>query len=492
MTVSGLGRLSKFFLCNIVHLYLYAFQRLALLNQTPSRCNRNPQFQRIDGVCYTEMYVMMFETCIPTLNYHSQEMLKNRRYHNDFFQKSAVFFVTPQCPCCFRQAFDICLLSPFSGIIEHRSKRFSRSEEVGYVELQLRRYFKVDSLVQQPTDNHLPRNNVHRRWCRPRCRHTRLWITEKVTIPRFQQLLNRAATIGDFTQRDKSYILALEVADDGGAWPTGEPGDPYDELDRYAALFGDERRGDVESDSVSVSETVKLWNDYVDKGLAALTRSVSFDARLANERFLADARRTLADIVAGVEQRRLEAEAQLRELDDRSTDLAALESSIADREHELRATADRLGTERATLADEERAFREETMASAVDEDDPDVRSATFDGEARVRLDVGGKVYTTSVQTLRRYPDSLLGAAFSGRYRLHRGEDGSYFIDRDGRYFRHVLNFMRDGRLDDETRAVALGDRSALRELICEAKYYRLLTLVEQLAELWKQPNESDG
>ena len=33
--------------------------------------------------------------------------------------------------------FDICMLSPFSGIVEHTVKRFNRFEEIGYIESQV-------------------------------------------------------------------------------------------------------------------------------------------------------------------------------------------------------------------------------------------------------------------------------------------------------------------------------------------------------------------
>ena len=41
------------------------------------------------------------------------------------------------------KAFDICTLSPFSGIVEHAVKRFNRFEEIGYIECQMRRIFQV-------------------------------------------------------------------------------------------------------------------------------------------------------------------------------------------------------------------------------------------------------------------------------------------------------------------------------------------------------------
>ena len=56
--------------------------------------------------------------------------------------------------------------------------------------------------------------------------------------------------------------------------------------------------------------------------------------------------------------------------------------------------------------------------------------------SKIKLNIGGKVYKTSADTLRRDPDSMLCAMFSGRHELKPdAEDGAYFIDRDGELFR---------------------------------------------------------
>ena len=36
--------------------------------------------------------------------------------------------------------------------------------------------------------------------------------------------------------------------------------------------------------------------------------------------------------------------------------------------------------------------------------------------------------------------------FSGRHALEPQEDGSFFIDRDGTHFRHILNYLRTGAI----------------------------------------------
>ena len=54
----------------------------------------------------------------------------------------------------------------------------------------------------------------------------------------------------------------------------------------------------------------------------------------------------------------------------------------------------------------------------------------------VKLNVGGKIYKTTLNTLRKDPDSMLCAMFSGRFEVKADEeDGAYFIDRDGKLFR---------------------------------------------------------
>ena len=65
-------------------------------------------------------------------------------------------------------------------------------------------------------------------------------------------------------------------------------------------------------------------------------------------------------------------------------------------------------------------------------------------EGRVELEVGGRRFVTSVQTLRRAKGTFFDAYFSGRYAMDRAEDGSVFIDRDGEAFGHVLEYLRDG------------------------------------------------
>lgn len=110
--------------------------------------------------------------------------------------------------------------------------------------------------------------------------------------------------------------------------------------------------------------------------------------------------------------------------------------------------------------------------------------------APVHIDVGGTIYTSSLETLTKYATqltymtiiSIIFQSISYRYpesRLAKLFNGSipivldslkqhYFIDRDGNMFRHILNFMRNSRL------LIAEDFCDLELLLEEAKYFEIL------------------
>ncbi|CAM5072249.1 unnamed protein product [Eretmochelys imbricata] len=95
----------------------------------------------------------------------------------------------------------------------------------------------------------------------------------------------------------------------------------------------------------------------------------------------------------------------------------------------------------------------------------------------VSLNVGGTLYSTTLETLTRFPDSMLGAMFRGPRPARTDGRGHYFIDRDGKAFRHVLNFLRLGRLD---LPEGYAELALLR---AEADFYQIRPLLAELSRL---------
>jgi len=273
--------------------------------------------------------------------------------------------------------------------------------------------------------------------------------------------------LNDCIHRDKAYILALEMAHDGrgcaaAAWPTGEPGDARGELTRYGDLIGDGVGGGLDE-----------WNESVRTGLADLEQAVAEQVGFAVSQFSEMAQTTLADVARHLDDRQRDVEERLQVLESRATTLAAAEKALADHEAAVDSERSRLDVERQRLDAAEARLRDEE--ARIDE-----LSRTSSGDSKVRLDVGGSVYTTSTHTLRRCPNSLLALMFGGRHELQREPDGTYFIDRDGAHFRYVLNFLRDGSIDPQTLPT---DRTSVRQIICEARYYQLDELADHLDQL---------
>ncbi|XP_059760805.1 BTB/POZ domain-containing protein KCTD15 isoform X1 [Balaenoptera ricei] len=67
--------------------------------------------------------------------------------------------------------------------------------------------------------------------------------------------------------------------------------------------------------------------------------------------------------------------------------------------------------------------------------------------APVHIDVGGHMYTSSLATLTKYPDSRISRLFNGTEPIVLDSlKQHYFIDRDGEIFRYVLSFLRTSKL----------------------------------------------
>ena len=95
----------------------------------------------------------------------------------------------------------------------------------------------------------------------------------------------------------------------------------------------------------------------------------------------------------------------------------------------------------------------------------------------LKIDVGGHLFTTTTATLTRFPDTMLGAMFSGRHALTPDPNGAYCIDRDGRHFHEILNFLRGSKASTKEQVVQRLSPAALEELKVEADFYGLKDLM---------------
>lgn len=91
----------------------------------------------------------------------------------------------------------------------------------------------------------------------------------------------------------------------------------------------------------------------------------------------------------------------------------------------------------------------------------------------VQLNVGGKRFCTSTQTLMWIPDSFFSSLLSGRIESMKDETGAIFIDRDPDAFVPILNFLRTKELD--LRGLDL------KVVKHEAEYYGIAPLVKRLS-----------
>jgi len=94
----------------------------------------------------------------------------------------------------------------------------------------------------------------------------------------------------------------------------------------------------------------------------------------------------------------------------------------------------------------------------------------------INLNVGGIHYTTSLDTLVKYSDSMLALMFSGNMKSAMDKDGRYFIDADGNMFKYILNFLRRNKLflpKDFNECL-------LNHLLSEAEFFQITPLIDTI------------
>lgn len=100
--------------------------------------------------------------------------------------------------------------------------------------------------------------------------------------------------------------------------------------------------------------------------------------------------------------------------------------------------------------------------------------AGMSGQELVTLNVGGKIFTTRLSTLKQFPASRLAGMLDGRDQEFKTVDGQIFVDRDGALFSFILDFLRNHEL------LLPSDFSDHLRLQREALFYELDSLVDLL------------
>lgn len=62
---------------------------------------------------------------------------------------------------------------------------------------------------------------------------------------------------------------------------------------------------------------------------------------------------------------------------------------------------------------------------------------------KVVINMGGHLYTTSMDTLTRVPESKLAKLFLNK-EITADAQGVYHIDHTGTYFKYIIEYLRDG------------------------------------------------
>eukprot|EP00092_Neocalanus_flemingeri_P020181 GFUD01021852.1.p1 GENE.GFUD01021852.1~~GFUD01021852.1.p1 ORF type:complete len:711 (-),score=193.62 GFUD01021852.1:199-2331(-) len=91
----------------------------------------------------------------------------------------------------------------------------------------------------------------------------------------------------------------------------------------------------------------------------------------------------------------------------------------------------------------------------------------------IHLNVGGRRFSTSRQTLTQVQDTFFTGLLSGRIQTLKDEQGAIFIDRDPELFRLILNYLRN-------RSLAFDDVN-FKDLRHEAEFYGIAPLVKKLS-----------
>ena len=92
---------------------------------------------------------------------------------------------------------------------------------------------------------------------------------------------------------------------------------------------------------------------------------------------------------------------------------------------------------------------------------------------KVKLNIGGMLFMTTVDTLRNEPDTYFSCLLSEHFDTSPDEDGEIFVDRDPTFFRFILNHLRGADVSKDIESLKENEKAAIAQ---EVDYYQIASM----------------
>ncbi|RNA03722.1 BTB POZ domain-containing KCTD6 isoform X1 [Brachionus plicatilis] len=100
----------------------------------------------------------------------------------------------------------------------------------------------------------------------------------------------------------------------------------------------------------------------------------------------------------------------------------------------------------------------------------------------LEINVGGRIFTTSLNTLTKYRDSIFAKMVNGSHPFGKDKNNLLFIDRSPDLFTYVLQYLRAEQLD--VHKLMADQKAALfKALLTEAKFFNLNAFIFYLESM---------
>jgi hypothetical protein len=89
---------------------------------------------------------------------------------------------------------------------------------------------------------------------------------------------------------------------------------------------------------------------------------------------------------------------------------------------------------------------------------------------KIRLNIGGTVFVTSLDTMTLEKNTFFSAMFSEEFHQQPDDDGEYYVDRDPTYFRIILNHLRGVDIKKALSGLNQWEKSLVQQ---EVEFYQI-------------------